>query len=121
MFYYLPSSSLSDVAWIGGWPNSRWCHVCLVCLLLLLRRKFGRLNLEARSGNAGAWCAKTPDAHQWLQINLGGGTTVTNVVTQGRQEFDEWVTSYAISYNPVTSSWVYIMTHGKKKVYGGIL
>ena len=83
--------------------------------------KLGRLHLEARARNVGAWCVKTNDAHQWLQIHLGGGTTVTKVVTQGRQDHDQWVTSYAISYSPVNSNWVYVMTHGKKKVYGCIL
>ena len=83
--------------------------------------KLGRLNLEARAGYAGAWCVKTLDVHQWLQIDLGGGTTVTKVATQGRQEHNQWVTSYAISYSPVKISWVYVMTHGKKKVYSYIL
>ena len=78
--------------------------------------KLGRLNLEAKSGNVGAWCVLTRDANQWLQIDLGGGTTVTKVATQGRQDYDQWVTSYAISYNPVKSNWVFVMTHRKKKV-----
>ena len=81
--------------------------------------KLGRLN-QAKSGNAGAWCVLTSDANQWLQIDLGGGTTVTKVATQGRQNSDQWVTSYAVSYNPVKSNWVYVMTHGKKTVYGYI-
>ena len=80
--------------------------------------KLGRLNLKAKAGNVGAWCVLTRDANQWLQIDLGAGTTVTKVATQGRQDSDQWVTSYAISYSPVKSSWVYVMTHGKKKVYG---
>ena len=82
--------------------------------------KLGRLNLEAKSGSVGAWCVLTSDANQWLQIDLGGGTTVTKVATQGRQNSDQWVTSYAVSYNPVKSNWVYVMTHGKKTVYGYI-
>ena len=82
--------------------------------------KLGRLNLKA-AGHAGAWCVKTANAYQWLQIDLGGGTTVTKIVTQGRQDYDQWVTSYAVSYNPVKSNWVYVMTHGEKKVYGCIL
>ena len=76
--------------------------------------KLGRLNLEAKA--AGTWCVLTRDANQWLQIDLGRGTTVTKVATQGRQDADQWVTSYAISYNPVKSNWVYVMTHRKKKV-----
>ena len=83
--------------------------------------KLGRLNLEAKAGNVGAWCVLTRDANQWLQIDLGAGTTVTKVATQGRQDSDQWVTSYAISYSPVKSNWVYVMIHGKKKVYGCIL
>lgn len=81
--------------------------------------KLGRLNLEAKVRNAGAWCVLTRDANQWLQIDLGGGTTVTKVATQGNQDYDEWVTSYAISYNPVKSNWVYVLTHGKKKIFAG--
>ena len=80
--------------------------------------KLGRLNLKAKAGNAGAWCVLTRDTNQWLQIDLGRGTTVTKVATQGRQDHNQWVTSYAISYSPVKSNWVYVMTHGKKKVYG---
>ena len=79
--------------------------------------KFGRLNLVASSGKAGAWCVKTPNPHQWIQIDLGRGTTVTKVLTQGRQDSDQWVTSYSMSYSPARTSWVYIMTHGKKTVY----
>ena len=90
--------------------SSQYSNVCAA--------KLGRLNLKAKAGNAGAWCVLTRDANQWLQIDLGGGTTVTKVATQGRQDYDQWVTSYAISYNPVKSNWVYVMTHGKKKVYG---
>jgi len=77
--------------------------------------KLGRLNLEVRAGNAGA------DAHQWLQIDLGGGTTVTKVVTQYKEDkiiINKWTTSYAIFYSPVKSNWVNVITHGKKKVYG---
>ena len=44
--------------------------------------KLGRLQLEAKVGNAGAWRVKTVDAHQWLQIDFGGGAIVTKVVTQ---------------------------------------
>ena len=54
--------------------------------------KLGRLNLVASSGNAGAWCVKTNNNKQWLQIDLGTPTTVTRVATQGRQDSSQWVT-----------------------------
>ena len=79
--------------------------------------KFGRLNLVAGSGKVGAWCVRTNNVHQWLQIDLGKGTTVTKVATQGRQDDNQWVTSYSISYSPVRSYWVFVMTHGRKTVY----
>ena len=83
--------------------------------------KLGRLNHVAGSGKAGAWCVRTSDAHQWLQIDLGKGTTVTKVATQGRQDHNQWVTSYSISYSPVRSHWVYVMTHGRNTVYSHCL
>ena len=78
--------------------------------------KFGRLNLVAKSGNAGAWCAKTDNNKQWLQIDLGNPTAITRVATQGRQDQDHWVTSYSISYSLTGSYWVQYTVRGKTKV-----
>ena len=76
----------------------------------------GRLNLVARSGKAGAWCAKTSNNKEWLQIDLGNPTTVTKVATQGRQNHNQWPTSYSISYSLTGSYWVQYTVRGKKKV-----
>ncbi|KAL9978628.1 hypothetical protein ACROYT_G016165 [Oculina patagonica] len=81
--------------------------------------KLGRLNLVAGSGNVGAWCVKTNDANQWLQIDLGTPTTVTKVATQGRQDNSQWVTSYSLSYSLASSNWVQYMASGKKKIFRG--
>ena len=54
----------------------------------------GRLNLVARSGKAGAWCARTSNSKEWLQIDLGNPTTVTKVATQGRQDANQYLTQY---------------------------
>ena len=78
--------------------------------------KLGRLNLVASSGKAGAWCAKSNNNKQWLQIDLGTPTTVTRVVTQGRQDYNQWVTSYSLSYSLTGSYWVQYTVRGKKKV-----
>ena len=78
--------------------------------------KLGRLNLVAPSGKAGAWCAKTNDVKQWLQIDLATPTTVTKVATQGRQDSSQWVTSYTLSYSLAGSFWVQYTVRGKKKV-----
>jgi len=78
--------------------------------------KLGRLNLVASSGKAGAWCVKTNNNKQWLQIDLGTPTTVTRVATQGRQDSSQWVTSYSLSYSLTGSYWVQYTVRGKKKV-----
>jgi len=78
--------------------------------------KLGRLNLVARSGNKGAWCAKTSDYKQWLQVDLGSPTTITKTATQGRQDYSQWVTSYSLSYSLNSFYWVQYTVHGKKKV-----
>ena len=59
----------------------------------------GRLNFKAGGGKTGAWSAKTNDVHQWLQVDLGAKTEVTGIQIQGRQDADQWVTSFTISYS----------------------
>ena len=76
----------------------------------------GRLNLVARSGKNGAWCAKTSNNKEWLQIDLGNPTTVTKVATQGRQDSNHWPTSYSIPYSLTGSYWVHYTARGKVKV-----
>ena len=79
--------------------------------------KLGRLHLVPPSGYAGAWCTKTRDTNQWIKIDLGRPTTFTKVATQGRQDGNQWVTSYAVSYSLRTPHWVYYTNHGQRKVH----
>ena len=58
----------------------------------------GRLHFLERSSRIGAWAARTNDVFQYLQINFGDWTRVTRVVIQGRQDADQWVTSFSLSY-----------------------
>ena len=80
--------------------------------------QFGRLNKIPASGKAGAWCAKSNDGNQWLQISFGRQTTVTKVATQGRYETNQWVTSYSLSYSVDGTHWVwYRLSDGHIKVW----
>ncbi|MDB9910955.1 discoidin domain-containing protein [Flavobacteriaceae bacterium] len=54
----------------------------------------GRLN---QTGNN--WTAITANASQWFQVDLGQVEIVSAVATQGRNNFDQWVTSYTIQYS----------------------
>ena len=59
----------------------------------------GRLSFKASGPMGGSWAASAENSQQWLQIDLGANDTkVTGVATQGRQDADQWVTSYKLQY-----------------------
>ncbi|XP_033113001.1 lactadherin-like [Anneissia japonica] len=58
----------------------------------------GRLNTAADGNLKGAWSAKSNDSDPWIQAELGSLSKVTEVMTQGREDASEWVTSYEVLY-----------------------
>lgn len=58
----------------------------------------GRLNFIAGNGRTGAWSSGSNDLNQWLQVDFQRPTIITGVSTQGRQEQDQYVTKYTISF-----------------------
>ncbi|KAL9968117.1 hypothetical protein ACROYT_G026449 [Oculina patagonica] len=59
----------------------------------------GRLNFLAGGGKQGGWSARSNNPSQWIQIDLARYTKVTQVVTQGRNAFNQWVTKYRLQYS----------------------
>ena len=62
----------------------------------------GRLHFQESKSKAGSWSARTNDANQWLQVDLGNNhTRVTAVATQGRNSaaYSQWVTKYKLQYS----------------------
>ncbi|XP_022782671.1 uncharacterized protein LOC111323557 [Stylophora pistillata] len=59
----------------------------------------GRLNFLAVPGKAGSWSARHNDVNQWIQVDLLAYTKVTQIVTQGRNAFAQWVTTYLLQYS----------------------
>ena len=58
-----------------------------------------RLNYNV-PGKVGSWSALTIDKNQWLQIDLlSRFAKVTRVATQGRRDYDQWVTKYNLKYS----------------------
>ena len=45
------------------------------------------------------WIARPSDTNQWLQIDFKYKATVTEILTQGRTQYDQWVKSYTIAYS----------------------
>ena len=58
-----------------------------------------RLHMQRNGNQRGSWSARTNDLNQWLQVDLGGYTTLTRVATQGRSDHDQWVTKYNLQYS----------------------
>ncbi|XP_078369213.1 uncharacterized protein LOC144653157 isoform X3 [Oculina patagonica] len=63
-----------------------------------------RLYTVAEGGKPGAWVAALSDTSQWLQVDLGTLAVIKGLVTQGRHDAAEWVSSFALSYSSVGSN-----------------
>lgn len=73
-----------------------------------------RLHLVPSGGKQGSWVAKTNDANQWLQVDLGSiNTRVTRVATQGRNGHQQWVKIYQLQYGNDGASFQYYRTTGQ--------
>ena len=59
----------------------------------------GRLNFMSGPRRTGAWSAKTNDFNQWLQVDFKRSTIIEGISTQGRQDRDQFVKSYTISFS----------------------
>ena len=58
-----------------------------------------RLNGIKVKGKLGAWRSGYNRLGQWLQVDLEKYTTVTGLATQGRSDYDQWVTKYRMQYS----------------------
>lgn len=58
-----------------------------------------RLNTKKQGTKRGAWSARKNDKKQWLQIKLNKVSKVKGVVTQGRADSNQWVTSFTLQYS----------------------
>ena len=77
----------------------------------------GRLSIKASGRMRGSWTASAKNSHQWLQIDLGtNDNIVSGVATQGRQDTDQWVTSYKLQYGNNGFNFQYYKDQGEDKV-----
>ena len=82
----------------------------------------GRLNFQETKKKAGSWSARTTNASQWLQIDLGNHPTkVRRLASQGRNynpsrpfgHHSQWVTRYKVQYSNDGSSFQYYKEQGQ--------
>ena len=64
----------------------------------------------------GAWIARVRDVNQWIQVDLGKPEVVTEVATQGRNNYPQWVTTYFVSYSLAGSKFDRYQVKGVDKV-----
>ena len=67
-----------------------------------------RLNEVPKPGDPGGWVALESDGEPWLQISLYRQTQITGVIVQGREDEDQWVTSYKVQTNLDGTSWKFV-------------
>ena len=80
---------------------------------------FGRLNMLRRDGHVGSWSSRYNAIGQWLQVDFGTTVDVTKIATQGRADWNQWVTGYAIAYSYNLSAWQFyqdgVVSNTKRK------
>ena len=75
--------------------------------------KNARLNLR----KSRAWCAANKAKNEWLLVDLGVMSKVTGLITQGRGDKPEWVSSFTFSYSSDAFKWKFARDiYGNKKV-----
>ncbi|XP_066297862.1 adipocyte enhancer-binding protein 1-like [Branchiostoma lanceolatum] len=75
---------------------------------------------DTAGGWAAAWCAADQYAPgQWLQVDLNSTTSIAGVITQGRADIDQWVTSYKLTFSSDGAVWDTYSEQGQEKLFEG--
>ena len=80
------------------------------------RANRARLNSVATKRYRGGWSARKNNRRQWLQVKLRRRARITGLATQGRQDLNQWVRSYSISYSLTGRSFRSYKENGRVKV-----
>lgn len=67
--------------------------------------RLARLGTVKRGRYVGAWCARHNNHHQWLKVDFKRPMKITKIETQGRQDTNQWVTRYQLSYSQDGAHW----------------
>ncbi|XP_050705423.1 EGF-like repeat and discoidin I-like domain-containing protein 3 [Eriocheir sinensis] len=79
--------------------------------------KYARLHQP----NGRAWCAGRRAAGEWVLVDLGVPAKVTGLLTQGKGDDEEWVTSFELSYSLDAYHWHFArdIYNNKKSLVSG--
>ena len=68
------------------------------------------LNITSIAPFSGGWNRLTTDLNPWIQANLGARHVLYGITTQGAPEYQNWVTSYYVSFGNDGVIWSKIAT-----------
>ena len=71
---------------------------------------------NARLNADRAWCAKGKDPNPWLQVDFIWTVIVSRIQTQGRQNYNQWVKKFTVSYKQDGNSFQPYKENGVIKV-----
>ena len=61
------------------------------------------------AGYASAWCSVgSADPNPWIQVDFITKVYITAVITQGRGDYDQWVTEYQVAYSSDGQDWQHV-------------
>ncbi|XP_015757096.1 PREDICTED: uncharacterized protein LOC107336222 [Acropora digitifera] len=78
-----------------------------------------RLKRAKQGRYAGGWAAKVNNRQQWLQVRFKRAKKVVAVAIQGRQDFNQWVTLFSLSYSVDGVYFAKYKTNGKTQAFRG--
>ena len=71
---------------------------------------------HGRVNHRWSWSARYRRHGQWLQVSLGGSSTIKAIATQGRQDAHQWVTKYTVGRSVDGMRFVHYTEGRKRKV-----
>ena len=81
----------------------------------------GRLNRKKVGHYRGAWAVRHSTRYQWLKVDFGRPTRIVQILTQGRQDYRQWVTQYYVTYSQDGIHWAeYKINSGRKVMLNDI-
>lgn len=78
--------------------------------------RLARMGTVKRGRYVGAWCARHNNHHQWLKVDFKQPMKITKIETQGRQDTNQWVTRYQLSYSQDGAHWTLYRHRSNDKV-----
>ena len=78
--------------------------------------RLGRLGRKKQGRYMGGWGARLKNSYQWLKVDFGRVLKITKILTQGRQDYSEWVRYFNVSSSLDGYHWQYYRYKNSDKV-----